>query len=359
MSDTASANTIHQTNPIHPVNPTPISSPTIVSHTHELIGHTPVYQLEHDFVPAGKSCYIKLEQFNPNLSIKDRTAWGLISQALADGRLKRDDVIIESTSGNLGKSLAMLGASLGIKVIVVVDPKISQTTLNWFKAYGAEVICVTEPDASGGYQSRRIEKVKELLSTLPNAYWPNQYDNPDNPSYHEANTACEFDALPFDMLVGCVSTGGHLSGIARGIKARHPGKKVLACDVVGSAVLGGQFRPYLLNGIGLAWRSDNTALEQFDETMKVPDQLAISMCHHIAASRGLLLGGSAGLVLFAGLVALQRREINSVVIVAPDTGINYLDSLYDHNWLQSKGVELLDKPALHHHITHFNPYDYD
>ncbi len=318
----------------------------------ELIGGTPVLDLQHPLVPEGKKLYLKLEQFNPNLSIKDRTALGMITKALNSGKLKRNGVIIESTSGNLGKSLAMIGAVFGIKVIVVGDPKISSTSLNWFKAYGAEVIYVTEPDENGGYQAKRIEKVKQLVNQIPNSYWPNQYDNHDNPRYHEEETSQEFRNIDFDILVGCVSTGGHLSGIARGVK-KFSAAKILACDVMGSAVLGGDFSPYLLNGIGLAWRSDNTDMDVFDYLLKISDAESISMCREIANKCGILLGGSAGLVVFAGLVALNDKNINSAMVITPDSGSNYLDTIYSDEWIRSKKIEILDSNELSKHINYY------
>ena len=109
----------------------------------ETIGHTPVISLQHRLIPKGKTLYLKLEQFNPTLSIKDRTALGLIQAAFKTGKLKRQGTVVESTSGNLGKALAMLGAAMDFKVIIVVDPKVSTKNLNLYRAYGAQVEMVT------------------------------------------------------------------------------------------------------------------------------------------------------------------------------------------------------------------------
>jgi len=137
----------------------------------------------------------------------------------------------------------------------------------------------------GGYQQTRIYRVKELLQLDPNAYWPNQYDNPDNPTFHQDYTALELSDLNFDLLVGAVSTGGHLTGIARWIKANRPTTQVLACDVEGSAIFGTPFKPYLVNGVGLSWRADNTDFSVFDHQCQISDQEAISLCHQIARER--------------------------------------------------------------------------
>lgn len=134
------------------------------------IGNTPIIELKHSLVPHEKKLLLKLEYFNPSFSIKDRTGLGLIKAGLKQGKLKPGGTVIESTSGNLGKSLAMLGAALGFKVILVVDPKISLATLNLFKAYGATVIMVEKSESKADYQKSRLEKVKQLLKQMPDAY---------------------------------------------------------------------------------------------------------------------------------------------------------------------------------------------
>jgi cysteine synthase len=246
----------------------------------------------------------------------------------------------------------MIGAAMGFGVTVVVDPKVSSSALNWYRAYGATVDMVTAPDQSGGYQQSRIARVKELLKADPNAYWPNQYDNPDNPDYHCEVTSKEFLQYDYDVLAGCVSTGGHLSGIAKGLKSYNSSMKVLACDVKGSAVLGGNFSPYLLNGVGLAWRSSNTHLEHFDYTAIVEDKYAISMCRILARECGVLLGGSAGLVAFGALQLLYNSDVNSILAIMPDSGSNYLDTLYDDNWVREKGIVIQDSAQL---LKFFSP----
>lgn len=317
----------------------------------DTIGNTPIIRLDHQMIPSGKKLFLKLEQFNPNFSIKDRTALGLIKAAFDRGILKPGSTVIESSSGNLGKSLAMLGAVLNFKVIIVVDPKVSKDSLNWLKAYGAEIDLVTKPDETGGYQKARIERVKALLKQHKNSYWPNQYDNPDNPAFHQSSTAEEIQDLNVDIIVGSISTGGHLCGIARGLKKINPDIKVLACDVKGSAVFSNFFKPYLLNGVGLGWRAKNTDLSLFDLMYSFTDQEAISMCRIIAKDSGLLIGGSGGLVLCGAISCLNINNIKSVLAIVPDTGVNYLDSLYDDEWLNKKCIILLNSILLNNRLV--------
>ncbi|OPD40909.1 pyridoxal-phosphate dependent enzyme [Bacillus thuringiensis] len=309
----------------------------------ECIGNTPVVALNDALIPEGKKLFLKLDYFNPNLSVKDRTALGLVKSALDSGKLKVGGVLIESTSGNLGKSLSMLGAVYGFKVIIVVDPKISPSILKWYKAYGAQVEMVHNSDPSGGYQKSRIQRVQELLSKYPDAYWPNQYDNPNNPAYHYETTGKEVLTLPIDSVVGAVSTGGHLCGVAKLVKKEKPHINIVACDVQGSAVFNNCFSPYLINGVGLSWRGENTNLEVIDKIGIASDQEAISICRLLAKEHGLMIGGSGGLAVFTALSWLANSDAKSALAIIPDTGVNYLDQIYDDEWLIEKNVSLIDR----------------
>lgn len=302
------------------------------------IGRTPVVEIRHPLVPVGKQLIAKLEYANPTFSIKDRTAKGLIERAMKKGALKPGGTIIESTSGNLGKSLAMLSSLMGFKMIAVVDPKVSRHNLNWYRAYGAEVDLVEDPGSHNSFQEARIARVQDLLKMHPHAYWPNQYENPDNMEYHQENTALEFADENFDVLVGCLSTGGHMTGIAKGLRKVMPERKIMACDVTGSAIFGSPFSSYLLNGVGLAWKTQNTDLDSFHYLLQIDDAHAIATCHIMAAECGLLIGGSSGLNIFGALCALHNTSATTAMAIVADSGLNYLDQFYDDAWLESKGV---------------------
>lgn len=265
---------------------------TSAQHILRQIGNTPTIELLHPIVPKGKNLVLKLEYENPTFSIKDRTAYGLVQKAMQRGSLRPGGTIIESSSGNLGKSLAMISASLRFHLIVVVDTKVSNHNLNWYRAYGADIELITDCGTYDSMQAARIARVKELLAKFLDTYWPNQHENCDNVEYHAEHTASEYMQEDFDCLVGCLSTGGHLTRIAKGLKKLgKKSKEVMACDVVGSAIFGKPFHPYLLNGVGLAWRTANTDLSNFDYLMSVPDDQAISLCRLVASECGLLLGG--------------------------------------------------------------------
>lgn len=313
-----------------------------------LIGNTPMLSVTGGLVPAGKELILKLEGFNPSLSVKDRTALGLVLAGFRSGRLRKGGTLIESTSGNLGKALAMLGASLKFKVIVVVDPKISKATAVMYAALGAEMIVVDRADETGGFQKNRIKAVKEYLEQHPDTYWPNQYDNESNPLFHFNTTAVEIlrSERKFDAFVGAVSTGGHLSGIARRLRREQPDITIIACDSSGSAVFKDSFTPYLINGIGLGWRSANLDFEVLDRYSLVSDQQAISMCLSLARSEGLLIGGSGGAVVFGALNHLYQSQDNSALALVPDSGINYLDQIFDEKWREKHSVQALGDSQL-------------
>jgi 2,3-diaminopropionate biosynthesis protein SbnA len=317
-----------------------------ITHT---IGRTPVVRIG-SFGATGHEIYLKLEGLNPGSSIKDRSALGLILDAERKGLLKPGGTIIESTSGNLGKSLAIIGSARGYRVLLVMDPKVSTSVVAFCRAFGASIAMVERPDETGGYQRPRIARVKQLLAEIPGAYWPNQYDNPANPAAHEVTTAREIlDDFPsLDYLVGSVSTGGHLSGTARAVRSSRPDCQVVAVDAQGSSVFGYPFKPFLLNGLGLAWTPGNVDARAIDEVSLVKDEDAYSACRLLALREGILVGGSGGAVVFTCL-ALASRQLRDrprkILGIVADTGANYLETIYDDDWMTSHRIELITQPA--------------
>ncbi|HWS35623.1 MAG TPA: pyridoxal-phosphate dependent enzyme [Actinoplanes sp.] len=189
----------------------------------DTVGKTPVVKLSKVEELTGFHILVKLESFNPGGSIKDRAALAMITRAEHDGLLEPNGTIVESTSGNLGKSLALIGAVKGYRVVIVVDPKTPSSVLRFVRSLGADIDMVRTPDEDGGYQRPRRARVRELLATIPGAFCPDQYDNPVNPLAHATTTtATELlaDVPEFDTLVAAVSTGGHLSGLASTVKKR-------------------------------------------------------------------------------------------------------------------------------------------
>jgi cysteine synthase len=308
----------------------------------ETLGMTPVVRLRKLLPRPQDQIYVKLEGVNPSGSIKDRAALHMVEQAERAGLLRPGATLVESTSGNLGKSLALIGAVRGYRVILVVDPKTPQSVLAYATSLGAELDTVARPDANGSYQAARIRRVRRLVEEIPGACTLDQYNNPHNPEAHRLHTAQEivkdFDRL--SALVATVSTGGHLSGLSTALKEQFPALHVRAVDAAGSAAFGHPFEPYRMRGIGLSWRPGNLDRGPVDSLHRVTDTEALSVCRVLAADEGLLLGESGGAAVFAALGYATANPGEPVLAIAPDTGANYLYETYDDQWLRDHGTPL-------------------
>ncbi|MEH1097928.1 PLP-dependent cysteine synthase family protein [Micromonospora sp. CPCC 205561] len=296
----------------------------------DTVGRTPVVLLSKVNELAGCEILVKLESFNPGGSIKDRAALSMVTQAERDGRLKPNGTIVESTSGNLGKALALIGAAKGYRVVVVVDPKAPQSMINFVSALGAEIEMVDTPDENGGFQRPRLERVRQLLGELPDAFWPDQYNNPDNPRAHAEVTAAELlaDVPRFDALVAAVSTGGHISGLAATVKRHLPEVVTVGVDAEGSAAFGHRPGKYAMRGLGLAWPPGNLDRSLVDRLHRVADSEGIATMRLLARAEGILVGESGGAAVFAALHHALRHPGSRIVVVAADGGTNYLDESF-------------------------------
>lgn len=303
------------------------------------VGRTPLVRLNH-LAPADSDILVKIEAFNPGRSIKDRAAFFMVEEAERRGALRVGGTIIESTSGNLGKSLALIGAVKGYRVVLVVDPKTPASVLRFVKALGAEIDLVETPDPEGGYQRARIARVEALLARTPGAFWPNQYDNPDNPRAHAEHTAAELldDLDGFDALVAAVSTGGHITGLSRTLKQQLPGLVTVGVDAAGSGAFGFPFTGYGMRGLGLAWPPGNLDAEVVDAVHLVEDYEGIATSRLLARCEGVLVGESSGAAVFAAMHFGHANPGTRCVVIAADDGGNYLDESFDEAWLASKGI---------------------
>jgi len=305
----------------------------LVKSLFECIGNTPLVKLNtFSCIQRNINVFGKIEYLNPGLSIKDRAALRLIKDAEDKNFIKKGDTIVESTSGNMGHSLAMICAIKGYKLICLVDPKTPEVNIKIYKAYGAEVILVKEKDSDGGYQKIRIEKAKEL-SNRKGFYNLNQYSNPSCIDVNYDTTGNEiFSALggKIDILIASVSTGGHLSGISRYLKDKCVTKPlVVGVEPVGSVIFGGLPKPYEQNGTGLSFVPENYISDLVDINFKCSDINAFSTCKNVAINEGLLLGGSSGSVLWAVSKMVKNDVKNcNVVCILPDGGIKYIDTIY-------------------------------
>lgn len=290
----------------------------------ETIGNTPVVQLQKLF-EGNKNVWIKLEKNNPGNSIKDRIALAMIEDAEQKGLLKPDSVIIEPTSGNTGIGLALVGAVKGYRVILVMPESMSVERRKLMEIYGAEFELTPREKGMKG----AIEKANELVSQIPNAWSPQQFDNPENVAIHEKTTAQEIISdFPegVDYLITGVGTGGHITGVAKVLKAKYPHIKVIAVEPELSPVLsGGAPGPHPLQGIGAGFVPAVFQKELIDEVIQIGKDEAFEYARAIAKKEGILVGISTGASLAA--VAKKLDEIPdgaTVLTFNYDTGERYL-----------------------------------
>ncbi|MBN9283820.1 MULTISPECIES: cysteine synthase A [unclassified Flavobacterium] len=290
----------------------------------ETIGNTPVVQLQKLF-EGNKNVWIKLEKNNPGNSIKDRIALAMIEDVEQKGLLKPDSVIIEPTSGNTGIGLALVGAVKGYRVILVMPESMSVERRKLMEIYGAEFELTPREKGMKG----AIEKANELVSQIPNAWSPQQFDNPANVAIHEKTTAQEIISdFPegVDYLITGVGTGGHITGVAKVLKAKYPHIKVIAVEPELSPVLsGGAPGPHPLQGIGAGFVPAVFQKELIDEVVQIGKDEAFEYARAIAKKEGILVGISTGASLAA--VAKKLDEIPdgaTVLTFNYDTGERYL-----------------------------------
>jgi len=290
----------------------------------ETIGNTPVVRLQKLFGES-KKVWIKLEKNNPGNSIKDRIALAMIEDAEQKGILQPGSVIIEPTSGNTGIGLALVGAVKGYRVILVMPESMSVERRKLMEIYGAEFELTPREKGMKG----AIEKANELVAQIPNAWSPQQFDNPANVAIHEKTTAQELiQDFPegIDYLITGVGTGGHITGVAKVLKAKFPKLKVIAVEPELSPVLsGGEPGPHPLQGIGAGFVPSVLQSELLDEIIQVGKEEAFDYARKVATEEGILVGISTG----ASLAAVARKipqvpDGATIVTFNYDTGERYL-----------------------------------
>lgn len=327
--------------------PLPMKTPArragvLPSLVYDGVGNTPTAPLIVSRHADRRRLLAKLEWCNPTGSAKDRTALGIIEAMNRLAPLAPCDVVVESTSGNLGLAMARLLSRIDCHLVAVVDPNTPEGTRAGLAEAGAEVVLVDEPDPFGGYLLTRLRKVQELCDTHPHYRWGNQYENPANPSIHERTTGPEIVLETnggVDAVYVAVSTGGTLAGVSRYLRAAVPGARIVAVDAVGSRALGGSPGPRLLSGIGASRVSIFLTPDSYDEAVFVRDVDAFALCRLVLTDTGVAVGGSSGSVLAACISHLYRPGAPRLpMCVLADGGDRYANSFYDDDWLADKGV---------------------
>jgi cystathionine beta-synthase len=314
--------------------------PAITNRVSSLIGGTPLLELLT--TRFGTRILLKLEQFNPTGTAKIRMARQMIDEAERQGALKPGGWIIESTSGNTGLGLALIAAERGYRFTAVVDRHSSLDKLRAMQAFGAELLYVEQHGDELATADR--EALAARVAADQGAYWTEQHNNPANAAGYRELALELLDQLGscITHLIGAVGTGGSLFGTARELKQRLPRLQVLGVEPEGSIAFGGEGRPYYQSGTGTPPGAPVGALVDYallDEGLRVSDTEAFMTARYLARHHALLVGGSAGGVVFQ---ALHRAEVaapgSTIVVLICDGGEKYLDTVFDDDWLKERGL---------------------
>ena len=296
----------------------------------DLIGNTPLLELGtyRDENNLEANLIAKLEYFNPLGSVKDRVANAMIETVIKEGKINKDTVIIEPTSGNTGIGLAFVTATKGLHLILTMPETMSIERRRIVAALGAEVVLTPGADGMKG----AIAKAEELKEKYGNAFIPQQFENEANPKIHFETTGPEIwkdTDGKVDIFVAGVGTGGTVTGIGKYIKSQNPNAKIVAVEPATSAVLSGKKPgPHKIQGIGAGFVPKVLDLDIVDEIIPVENDDAFNASRAVAKAEGLLVGISAGASIYAATELAKRPENKgkNIVILLPDTGERYLST---------------------------------
>lgn len=296
----------------------------------EIIGNTPLLRLNNYESDAKVSANIfaKLEYLNPTGSVKDRTAFKMITDAEESGLIKPGATIIEPTSGNTGIGLASVGKAKGYKVILTMPNTMSQERITLIQAYGAEVVLTDGTKGMAG----AVEKAEELKNSTHGAVILGQFVNPSNPKVHYETTGPEIwkdTDGKVDVLVAGIGTGGTISGTAKYLKEQNKDIKIIAIEPESSPVLSkGYAGAHKLQGLGANFVPDTLDTSVYDEIIPVSNENAFEITNKISKTEGFLVGISSGAALWAATEVAKREEFKgkNIVVIFPDSGDRYLSS---------------------------------
>ena len=296
----------------------------------QLIGKTPLLELTHIEKEFGLKAKLlaKLEYLNPAGSIKDRVGKAMIEDAEKSGKLTKDAVIIEPTSGNTGIGLALVATAKGYRTIIVMPDSMSEERRKLITAYGAELVLT---DGKLG-MTGAIAKANELAKELPGGFVAGQFVNPINPKAHFETTGPEIYADTdgeVDILVATVGTGGTITGTGEYLKSVKPEVKVVAVEPASSPVLsGGQAGAHAIQGIGAGFIPEILNTKVYDEVLTVTNEDAYAGGRMIGRKEGILVGISSGAALMAAIEVAKREENagKNIVVILPDSGDRYLST---------------------------------
>lgn len=326
-----------------------MEAPKIMSSILENIGRTPLVRINNIAKDEGIECELlaKCEWFNAGGSVKDRIGYRMIADAEASGRIKPGDTLIEPTSGNTGIGLALTAAVKGYNMVITLPEKMSKEKVDVLKGLGAEIIR-TPTEAAWDSPESHISVAAKLNKEIPNSHILDQYINPSNPLAHYEGTAEELIYQcdgKIDYLIASAGTGGTITGIAKKLKEKIPGIKVIGVDPHGSILaqpesLNSSTAGYQVEGIGYDFIPDVLKREYIDEWVKTSDQPSFIMARRMIRQEGLLCGGSSGSTMYAAVDYIKKNNIGKdkrVVVICADSVRNYMTKFLADEWMIENG----------------------
>lgn len=316
----------------------------------DMVGNTPIINL-NDKELENVNLYIKMEYYNPTGSVKDRAAKYIINKINDSGLINKDTIIIESSSGNFGIALSAYCKYKGLKFYCVIDPLISEINEMLIKKFSVDVIKVTERDENGAYLLNRIRKVNELLLENPNSYWVNQYANKDNSDAYYNTLGIEMcnEVENIDYAFIGVSSGGTITGLSRRIKEVYPNAKVIAVDILGSVVFGGEPKKRYIPGIGSSKVPEILKLAVIDDVISIDERDVVKECNNLLLQHKIFVGGSSGAVFSAVKQYFHGKSFErkpNVITLFADGGDRYANTVYNEQWCKkfiykSENIQIL------------------
>ncbi len=319
--------------------PKPGAESALLRRADELVAsmpECPIVELTH----PGVRLFAQLEYMGPVGSIKDRPALWALRAAIARGEVGPGSVVVESSSGNFARALAVFCEALDLSFVPVIDPNIQPANESFLRSRCARVERVDTPDETGGFLRTRLRRVAQIVNETPRAFWTNQYANVDGMDSHyrfTAEVACATLSRLDYVFVG-VSSSGTIAGVSRRFKERFPGVRVIAVDAEGSTIFGGEPRPRRIPGIGASVVPGLLKYAHIDDVVKVPERETVQACLTLQARHKLFVGGSTG----SAFAAIERYMVGErthgtphVLFFCADGGAAYGHTIYDPTWVAS------------------------